>query len=68
MIRAGGSSPAIPVLTGPVFLKVKVKFHFYKMPVINKSVSVIFGLVRLIILSYNKHMKTCKIIGAHAFN
>ena len=48
---------------------------------INMSASVIFGLIRLIILSYNrwkKHMKRCKIIGhprimlklyhAYAFN
>ena len=30
----------------------KVKFHFYKKQVINKSASVIFGFVRFIILSY----------------
>ena len=51
--RAGGNGPAAPVLAGPVFLKVKMKFNFYKKQVINKSASVIFGLVRLIILSYN---------------
>ena len=41
------------------------KFHFYKKQVMNKSSSVIFRLVRLIILGYNrlkKHMKKCKII------
>ena len=52
--RAGGNGPAAPVLAGPVFLKVKMKFNFYKKQVISKSVSVIFRLVRLIILSYNK--------------
>ena len=31
------------------FLKVKVKFHFYKNQVINKSASMIGGLIRLII-------------------
>ena len=36
-----------------VFLKVKAKFHFYKKQVINKIISVIFGHVRLIILSYH---------------
>ena len=34
--RAGGISPAAPVLAGPVFLKVKTKFNFCKMQVINK--------------------------------
>ena len=38
------------VLARPVFLKVKINFHFYKMQVINKIVSVLIGLVRLIIL------------------
>ena len=32
----------------------KIKVHFYKKQVIKKSASVIFGLVRLIILSYNR--------------
>ena len=36
------------------FLKVKTKFHFCKRQVINKSASVILGLIRLIILSYNR--------------
>ena len=49
--RAGEIGPDTPVLAGPVFLKVKIKFHFYKRQVINKSACVIFGLVRLIILS-----------------
>ena len=46
--RAGGSCPAAPVLARPVFLKAKIKFHFYKKQVINKSASMIFGLVGLI--------------------
>ena len=53
-IMAGGNVPAALVLAGPVFLKVKMKFNFYKKQVINKGASVIFGLVRLIILSYNR--------------
>ena len=51
--RAGRISPAAPVLAGPVFLKVK-KFHFCERQVINKSASVILGLIRLVILSYNR--------------
>ena len=46
--------PATPDLARPVFLKVGVEFYFCKKQLINKSVSVIFGLVRLIILSYNE--------------
>ena len=53
LYRASGNGPAAPVLAGPVFLKVKMKFIFYKKQVINESASVIFRLVRLIILSYN---------------
>ena len=34
--RAGGIDPAAPVLAGPVFFKVKAKFHFCKRQVINK--------------------------------
>ena len=43
-----------PVLVRPVFLKVKTKFHFYKKQVTRESASVIFGLVRLIISTYNR--------------
>ena len=60
--RAGRSGPAALVLAGPVFLKVKIKFNFYKKNVISNSAWVIFGLVRLIILNYNrqqKHIKRC---------
>ena len=52
--RTGRISPAAAVvLAGPDFLKVKIKFHFYKKQIMNKSASGIIGLVRLIILSYN---------------
>ena len=54
VFRAGGNGLAAPVLAGPVFLKVKMKFNFYKKQVINKSASVIFVLVKLTILSYNR--------------
>ena len=33
----GGNGPAALVLAGPVFLKVKVKFHFYEKQVANKQ-------------------------------
>ena len=52
--RAGGNGPAAPVLARPVFLKVKMKFNFYKKQLMNKSASMIFVLFRLIILSYNR--------------
>ena len=52
--RAGGIGPAALVLAGPVFLKVKTKFHLCKRQVINKSASVILGLIKAIILSYNR--------------
>ena len=45
--RAGRNGLATLVLVGPVFLKVKIKLHFYKKQVVNKSASVIFGLVKL---------------------
>ena len=35
------------------FTQGKIKLNFYKKQVLNKSASVIFGLVRLIVLSYN---------------
>ena len=53
MDRAGGNSLAALALAGPVFLKVKIKVHFYKKEVINKSAGLIFELVMLI-LSYNR--------------
>ena len=51
---AGENGPAALVLAGPVFSIVKLKSHFYKKQVIYKSTSMIFGLIRLIILSYNR--------------
>ena len=49
-----GAGPAGPVLAGPLLFKVKIKFHFCKKQVMNRSASVIFRLVRLIILLYNR--------------
>ena len=49
-----GAGPAGPVLAGPLLFKVKINFHFCKKQVINRSASVIFRLVRLIILLYNR--------------
>ena len=43
--KAIATGPAGPVLTGVLFLKVKTTFHSYKKEVINKSTSVIFGLI-----------------------
>ena len=67
MFRASGNGPVAPVLAGPVSSQgKKIKVHFYKKQVIKKSASMIFGLVRLIILGYNgrrRHMKKCTIIG-----
>ena len=37
-----------------IFFKVIVKIHVYKKQAINKNSGVIFELVRLIILSYNR--------------
>ena len=69
--RASGIGAAAPVLAGAVFRKVKVKYYFYKKQVIYKNACMIFGLVRLIILSYNrwkKHIKRCRLSVANAFN
>ena len=52
--RVSRNGLAAPALAGSIFLKVKIKVHFYKKQLIKKSASVIFGLVRLIILSYNR--------------
>ena len=49
-----GEGPAGPVLAGPLLFKVKIKFHFCKKQVINRSATVIFRLVKLIILLYNR--------------
>ena len=39
---AGGNSLTALVLAGPAVFKVKLKVHFYKKQVVNKSASVIF--------------------------
>ena len=49
-----GAGPAGQVLAGPLLFKVKIKCHFCKKQVMNRSASVIFRLVRLIILLYNR--------------
>ena len=47
--KAIANSPVSQVFAGPLFLKVKIKFHFTEC-VINKSTRVIIGLVQLVIL------------------
>ena len=49
-----GAGLAGPVLARPLLFKVKIKFHFCKKQVMNRSASVILRLVRLIILLYNR--------------
>ena len=44
-----GAGPAGQVLAGPLLFKVKIKYHFCKKQVMNRSASMIFRLVRLII-------------------
>ena len=63
--RANGNSPAAPVLAGPVFLKIKITFHFYKKQVIKKSDSVIFGLTSLIILDRKNTLRGARLSDAH---
>ena len=52
--RAGGIGPAAPVLAGPVFSQGKSKIPFLQKASNKQSASVILGLIRLIILSYNR--------------
>ena len=40
-----GAGPAGQVLAGPLLFKVKIKFHFCKKQVMNRSASVILGLL-----------------------
>ena len=47
-----GAGPAGQVLAGP--LKVKMKLHFCKKQAMNRSASMIFRLVRPIILLHNR--------------
>ena len=49
-----GAGLAGPVLAGPLLFKIKIKFNFCKKQAMNRSASVIFRLVRLIILLYNR--------------
>ena len=50
--RAGRNDPAAPVLARPVFSQGKNKIPFLQNQVINKSASVIVGLIRLITLVF----------------
>ena len=52
--RAGGIGPAAPVLAEPVFSLGKRKIPFLQKASNKQSTSVILGLIRLIILSYNR--------------
>ena len=49
-----GAGPAGQVLAGPLLSKVKMKLHFCKKQAMNRSASMIFRLVRLIVLLYNR--------------
>ena len=48
------AGPAGQVLAGPLLSKVKMKLHFCKKQAMNRSASMIFRLVRPIILLYNR--------------
>ena len=48
------AGPAGQVLAGPLLSKVKMKLHFCKKQAMNRSASMVFRLVRLIILLYNR--------------
>ena len=52
--RARGIGPAAPVLARPVFSQSKSKIPFLQKASNEQSASVILGLIRLIILSYNR--------------
>ena len=52
--RASGIGLADLVLAGPVFSQGKSKIPFLQKASNKQSVSVILGLIRLIILSYNR--------------
>ena len=49
-----GAGPAGQVLAGPLLSKVKMKLHFCKKQAMNRNASMIFRLVRPIILLYNR--------------
>ena len=64
--RAGGNSPAALVFGWISFSQDKNIIPFLQKGNNKQNVSMIFGLVRLITLSYNrqkKHSKRCYIIG-----
>ena len=52
--RASGISPPAPVLAGPVFSQGKSKIRFLQKANNKQTASMILGLIRLIILSYNR--------------
>ena len=52
--RAGGIGPAAPILAGPVFSQGKNEIPFLQKANNKQSACVILGLIRLIILSYNR--------------
>ena len=52
--RAGGIGPAAPVLAGPVFYQGKSKIPFLQKASNKQSASVILGVIRPFILSYNR--------------
>ena len=52
--RAGEIGPAAPVLAGPVFSQGKSNIPFLQKASNKQSASVIWGLIRLIILSCNR--------------
>ena len=54
IIRASGIGPATPVLARSVFSQGKNKIPFLQKASNKQSASVILGLVRLIILSYDR--------------
>ena len=65
IFKAGRNGPAAPVLALSVCLKVK-QIPFLQKQVIIKGANVIFGLVRLIVLSYSiykKYIKRCRNTG-----
>ena len=49
-----GAGPAGQVLAGPLLFKVKIKCHFCKKQVMNRSASVIFRLVRQVEKGYQE--------------
>ena len=52
--RAGGIGLAAPVLAGPVFSQGESKIPFLQKASNKQSATVILGLIKLIILSYNR--------------